>query len=369
MKFTVDRTLLSEACTNVSRAVSSKSTLPALEGLLIHAENNLIKITGYDLEMGITTQLPAQVSRPGSLILNARLFCDIVRKLPEEQVMVDSDEKMMTQISSGNADFSILGIDAEEFPNLPAIENEENLLIQSNVLAAMIRQTVFAVAQTDVKPVLTGILFETENQFLKMVALDGYRLAMRKEPIEAEQKMKFIVPGKTVLEVLKLLNEEELDIQVLVGPKHIMFKIDEYYIISRLLDGTFIDYQSAIPSGEGTGVFVSSRAMINSVERISLLITDRLKSPVRCVFEDDMVKMSCVTTIGKANDQLAVKMEDGANIEIGFNNKYLLDALKACEVEDIKMELSGALSPMKIMPVQGDHFLFLVLPVRLKADG
>ena len=369
MKLTIDRTILSEACLHVSRAVSTKSTLPALEGLLLKGSGESLEITGYDLELGIKTTIPAAVSADGEIILNARLFCDIVRSLPEENVSINADTKCMTEIKSGDAEFSIMGIDAGEFPSLPVIEDEESFLIEGEMLSAMFKQTLFAVAQTDVKPVLTGVLFEIEDGVLTLVALDGYRLAMRKEAVQADIKAKFIVPGKTVGEILKLVTGNEENVEIIVGPRHIMFRIEHYYVISRLLEGSFIDYKAAIPASFSAEVIVSARAFINSIERISLLITDRLKSPVRCVFADNMIKNNCITTIGKANDQISVTMTEDTNIEMGFNNKYLLDALKVCDDEEVKIELSGPLAPMKIVPVEGNSFLFLVLPVRLKAEG
>ena len=372
MKFTADRSQFSEACQNTARAVSSKSTLPALEGLLISAANGKLKISGYDLEMGIVTELPADVGAEGEIVLNARLLCDILRSLPEENVFFECDSKWMTVIRSGHAEFSIMGIDAAEFPALPSIESAEgvdDLLIESEKLAGMIRQTVFAVSQTDIKPVLTGILFECSGGSLQMVALDGYRLAMRKESILSDISVKFIVPGKTISEIAKLLSSTEEQTQMIIGSRHITFRIGSYYVVSRLLEGSFIDYNSAIPKESTAEVLVSARAFMNCIERISPIITDRLKSPVRCLFNERSVMASCATTIGRANDEISCNGSEGLNLEMGFNNKYLLDALKACDDEEVKIQLSSALSPMKIVPVEGDSFLLLVLPVRLKAEN
>ena len=368
MKFTVDRQQMTEACQNAARAVSSKSTIPALEGLLITAGNGQVKITGYDLEMGIMTNISASVKEEGSIVLNARLFCDILRRLPVEEVYMETDAKQMTVIQAGDAEFSIMGIDAAEFPVLPAVEDRDSFTVNTEILSGMIRQTIFAVAQTDIKPVLTGILFELSDGILQMVALDGYRLALRREPISSDLNVKFIVPGKTVSEIAKLLTLGNENAELIIGERHITFKIGEYYVISRLLEGSFIDYKTAVPKETTSEIFVPARAWIQCVELISLIITDRLKSPVRCVFDGNEIKVSCTTTTGRASDKIPCTGADMPEVEMGFNNKYLLDALKACEDEEIKIQLSGPLSPMKLVPVEGDAFLLLVLPVRLKNE-
>ncbi|MDR1892106.1 MAG: DNA polymerase III subunit beta [Oscillospiraceae bacterium] len=368
MKFTVDRQQMTEACQNAARAVSSKSTVPALEGLLLTAENNQLKINGYDLEMGIITNIPANVQEEGSIVLNSRLFCDILRRLPVENVYMEADAKQMTTIRAGDAEFSIMGLDAAEFPLLPAVEDRDSFAVNTETLSGMIRQTLFAVAQTDIKPVLTGILFELSGGILQMVALDGYRLAIRREPVSSDLNVKFIVPGKTVSEIAKLLAQGNENAELIIGDRHITFKIGEYYVVSRLLEGSFIDYKTALPKEITAEIFVPARALINCVELISLIITDRLKSPVRCAFDGTEIKVSCTTTTGRANDKISCTGTEIPEVEMGFNNKYLLDALKACEDEEIKIQLSGPLSPMKLVPVEGDAFLFLVLPVRLKNE-
>ena len=204
------------------------------------------------------------------------------------------------------------------------------------------------------------------------MSVDGYRLAMRTEMInlkfEEEDEIRFVVPGKTLSEVIKLLPDQDENVEILVGRRHIIFKIEKYSVISRLLEGEFLDYKAAIPAQFTTEVTVNTRNLINSVERVSLLITDRLKSPVRCIFsEDGEIKISCVTSIGKANDELSAQIT-GPEVEIGFNNRYLLDALRNTDTDEVKVQLTGPVSPMKIVPTQGDSFLFLVLPVRLKQE-
>jgi DNA polymerase III subunit beta len=368
MKFTCNRQQLNEAVLNIQRAVSTKSSVPALEGILLKAEENEITLCGYDLELGMTTKLEAQVEEKGSVILIARLFGDIVRRSPGDTVSLTVDTKNMTVIKSGAADFSIVGIPAEEYPELPVISGETSIKIAHNILKSMIRQTIFAIAESDAKPIHTGTLFELGKNRIKLVSVDGYRLAMREENAKCEEEMTFVVPGKTLGEVLKLLGDDEKELEILIGRRHIIFNIDQYCVISRLLEGEFLDYKAAIPKSSSTELFVSTRAFIDSVERVSLLITDRLKSPLRCLFEDNEIKVSCSTAIGRANDQLDAKIS-GNNVEMGFNNRYLLDALRNTEGDEVKIQLNGPLSPMKVLPREGDAYLFLVLPVRLKNEA
>lgn len=382
IQLTCDRQQLVEAVSNVQRAVSSKSSVPALEGILLKAEREGMTLCGFDLELGMTTRLPARIEESGSVILGARLFSDIIRRLPGDLVKLTVDEKNVTTIESGASEFSIAGMGAEEYPELPSVSGAGEFSVQNDLLKGMIRQTIFAVADSDAKPIHTGTLFELSGGRLRLVSVDGYRLAMREEiltgegaegtdgldaPAGSSEEMSFVVPGKTLTEVMKLLPEDDGTMGIQVGRRHILFTIGSYTVISRLLEGEFLDYRSAIPSACQTEVKVNTREFINSVERVSLLITDRLKSPVRCVFGEDSIHLSCSTAIGRANDQFSASIQ-GAGLEMGFNNRYLLDALRNTEGDEVRIQLNGPLSPMKIMPPEGDSYLFLVLPVRLKAN-
>lgn len=367
IQFTCSRQQLVDAVSNVQRAVSSKSSVPALEGILLKAEESAVSLCGFDLELGMTTKIEAQVIEKGSVILGARLFSDIIRRMPGDVLKLTVGEKNVTVIESGASEFSIAGMDAEEYPELPSVSGEGEFTIPNDLLKGMIRQTLFAVADSDAKPIHTGTLFELSEGKLRLVSVDGYRLALREEILEAEEDMSFVVPGKTLSEVMKLLPDDEESVSVQVGRRHILFTIGSYTVISRLLEGEFLDYRSAIPSACATEIKTNTREFISSVERVSLLITDRLKSPLRCVFGDEGIQLSCSTAMGRANDQLGASIE-GEAVEMGFNNRYLLDALRNTEGDEVRIQLNGPLSPMKIMPPQGDSFLFLVLPVRLKAS-
>lgn len=365
MKITCQRDLLSNAVNNASKAVMAKSNLPSLEGVLVKTDRDRIVITGYDLELGITTFVPAQVEQEGSVVLTARLFADMVRKMPGDTVSIYCDDKYLTQITSGSAEFVILGLPADEFPALPKIEKETSVTLPQNLLKGMISQTQFAIAVSDAKPVHTGSLFELSGNEITMVSVDGFRLAMRREKAQINENASFIVPGKTLGEIEKLLSDEDSPLSIFVSKKHIVFEIDHYSIISRLLEGEFLNYRDAIPPSASTSVVVNTKTFCDSIDRVSLIITDRMKSPIKAVFADDTVKILCTTALGKVNDAFSAQIS-GPAVEIGFNNKYLLDALKAAGCDEVKLELNGPLSPMKIVPLQNDSFLFLVLPVRIK---
>ena len=367
MKIVCQKALLVEAVSNVSRAVSSKSPIPALEGILIRAGENEITLVGYDLEIGIITKMEADVKEAGEVVLTARLLLDIIRKIPSEMISIQCDEKQLCVIKGGVSEFTILGIPASDYPELPSVDESSNLVLKQGVLKSMIDQTLFAIATTDSKPVHTGSLFDVKKENITLVSVDGYRLALRKEPFIADQDCSFIVPGKTLAEVSKLLKEEENEVCMSVSHKHIIFKIDGYNVVSRLLEGDFLDYNAAIPKTEKTVIEVSTRQLIEGIERTSLLISDRLRSPLKLNMVDEKIKISCNTSMGKAYDEVDCKI-NGDGINMGFNNKYLLDALKASDCDMVKLLINGPVSPMRVVPLEGESFLFLVLPVRVKND-
>lgn len=367
MKITIDRQSLSDAVSHVSRAVSTKSTIPALEGVLLCAESGKLSIIAYNLEIGMTKILECRVEEEGEIIVNAKLFGDIIRRLPGETMTFSADERMMCEITGGSAKFDIIGLATSEFPEMPSAAESTSVTLSGNLLRGMVRQTIFAVAQNDAKPVHTGILFELSGGIIRLVAVDGFRLAIREEKIPEEIDLRFIAAGKAIGEAVKLIGEEDEEVILRVGKRHISFEINGYTLISRLLEGEFLDYNNTVPKVFGSTSRVNTREISGVVERISMIISDRLKSPIRCRIEGDLMDMSCATSIGKAEDHCAIKLS-GAPIEIGFNNRYLLDALKAAETDEVLMEFNGAFAPMVIKPVEGESFLFMVMPVRLKNE-
>ncbi len=368
MKIICNTLELSEACQNVQRAASNKTAIPAIEGILMSAKDGVLTLTGYDLEMGITTSIPARVEEAGDLVLNAHMFSETLRKLPESNVSIDSDARHIATISCGEFESTLIGISAEEYPDLPSVSGGYPIAISQEILKDMIRKTIFSAAVKDSKIVHTGIKFEIEQNHIRLIAVDGVRLAIRNENINYEgENLSFVVPAKTLSEVTKLMTDDDTEVNIGVGKRHIIFEVNGYNIISRLLDGEFLNYKAAIPSSTKTVINVNTRSLIDSIDRTSLIITDKLKSPVKCVFGDNLIKISSITSLGTANDRISADIS-GDNCTIGFNNKYMLDALKVCDTDEIKILLNGPVAPILLVPNQGDEFIFLILPVRLKNE-
>ena len=368
MKFSCEKALLQAAISTTSRAVSPKSSIPALEGILLEAGNDL-RLTGYNLETGIRTIVPADIREEGTLVLGARLFGEIVRKLPDDIVTFQS-ENYMVNIKCGMSEFNILGTDPEEFPELPTVEYQNSLILPQSRLKAMISQTLFAVSDNESRPIHTGSLFEVDSNGLTIVSVDGYRLALRHEAIdkkEGAETFSFVVPGAALSEVEKICSDVDEPASVTQGARHVMFKVGYTMLVSRRLEGEFLAYRQAIPRNNTIHVEGETRALLSSIDRVSLIISDKLKSPLRCVFDSNLLKISTKTAIGDAYDECPLS-GDGGGLEIGFNNKYLMDALKAAPADKVRLELTTGVSPCVILPTEGEeNFLYMVLPVRLKA--
>jgi len=368
MKFSCEKALLQAAISTTSRAVSPKSSIPALEGILLEAGSDL-RLTGYNLETGIRTIVPADIREEGTLVLGARLFGEIVRKLPDDIVTFQS-ENYMVNIKCGMSEFNILGTDPEEFPELPTVEYQNSLILPQSRLKAMISQTLFAVSDNESRPIHTGSLFEVDSEGLTIVSVDGYRLALRHESIdkkEGAETFSFVVPGAALSEVEKICSDVDEPASVTQGARHVMFKVGDTMLVSRRLEGEFLAYRQAIPPNNTIHVEGDTRALLSSIDRVSLIISDKLKSPLRCVFDSNLLKISTKTAIGDAYDECPLS-GDGGGLEIGFNNKYLMDALKAAPADKVRLELTTGVSPCVILPTEGEeNFLYMVLPVRLKA--
>lgn len=364
MKFICQSAQLAKACMNVQRSVSAKSTVASLEGILIKTQDENIKLTGYDLEVGSETFVPAEVEESGKVVLNAKHLCDIMRFVPDDETEIESDDRDICKIRSGETQYSIIGMSAEDYPDIPSVTSGFPIVISQLLLKDMIKKTIFSVSTSERNPIHSGVKFEITDGRIVLAAVDGSRLAVRREDIEySGEEVSFVVPSKTLNEVLKLGDENDEAYKISVGKRHICFEIGNYRVISRLLEGNFIDYKAAIPSSCTTTVNVPTKRLIESIERTSLIITDRT-IPVHCVIENGTIKFSCVTTVGTANDKMAAEI-DGNDIEIGFNNKFMLDALKACEKDEVKLTFNSPNQPIVILPTEGDSFLFMVLPMRI----
>lgn len=381
MNFRCKRTELHEAIANVSKAVPAKSNIPALEGIKLSVNGNNLELTGYDLELGIKTSIDILSEDTGSFVVNARLFSEIIRRMSSDELNITIDEKLNVNITGDSTQYDISAISAAEYPDFPVITTEKSVDVPQYILKNMIDHTNHAVSTNENKPILTGELFDIKDGIFRMVAIDGYRLAVRSEKLFSEEDIHFVVPSKTLNEVSRLLskgNPENTDSQkapeeivneelcsIFTDNKHITFKISGYSIISRLLEGEFHNYSASIPDECKTEVILKTKDLSDSIERCSLLINEKNRSPVRCIFEGNTLRIDCKTPIGKINDSIEAEV-NGESIEIGFNNKYLIDALKSCDTDKIKIQLLAPNRPVKIVPIAGDSFLFLLMPIQLK---
>lgn len=370
MKFTCNTRELSDACSNVMRAVSTKVTIPTIEGILIECGSDTLSLTGYDFEFGINTVLQANVTEPGAIVINAKVISDIIRKLPDGNVTFDISGTSVS-IISGAAQYNIMGIDADDYPELPSVSGGYPLFLNEAVLQNMISQTLFAVADNEsAKPVHTGLKFELTLNRLRLVGVDGYRLAIRTETVKYDgEDISFIVPKKTIRELVKLMGtENDKNVSVSVGKRHIVFDVDNYSIISRLLDGDFLDYNAAVPKTASTTVLINTDDAISCIERTLPVIENDKKNPIRCLFDNDEMRVSTVSSLGRVVDYTHANVS-GDRVEIGFNSKFILDALNAADTDQVRIELNSAVSPAKVLPINDERFLFLVLPMRLKNEN
>lgn len=368
MKFSCEKALLQSAIAVTSRAVAQKSSIPSLEGLLLRADHQLT-ISGYNMQTGIRTKLSADVVETGEIVLNARLFGDIIRRMPDDVVVFTADSKQVVHLHCGDADFDILGLSAADYPELPVVEDEYAVTIQQKSLRAMIEETAFAVSTNESRPVHTGALFEIGEKGLTMVAVDGFRLAIRREKLEKIEGgvFSFVAPGSALSEVKGICADTEDIASVTLGKRHILFEVGDTELICRRLEGEFLDYKNAIPRKNPIAVVADTKRLIESIDRVSVVISDKLKSPVRCIFDQDKVFLSAKTGNGEAKDVCPIS-GDGTGLEIGFNNRYLMEALRYAPADTVRIELNTGVSPAIIVPVDGEeNFLYMVLPVRLKS--
>lgn len=367
MKFSCEKETLLSVISTASRAVTGRSAMPLLEGLLVEADTG-ITITGYDLSMGIRSVGEANVVKPGKIVINARLFYDIIRKLPNDMVYIEINEKQMITIKCASSVFNLIGTPADEYPELAEVNCETDLTMQQRTLKSMISQTIFSVSDNEAKPIHTGCLFDINGGELRMVAVDGYRLSVRCEKLEGiSEDIKFVVPASSLREIERILKDTEETIDIYPDAKNILFKTGNTTLITRLIEGEFLNYKAAVPSDLNTEIIIDRHDFITCIERVSLIVSEKLKNPVRLHFDGSYMQLSCVTAIGKSYDECAFE-GTVENLEIGFNNRYLLEALRACTDDSIKILMKGALSPIVMKPLEGDAFTYLVLPVRLKTN-
>ncbi len=372
MKFSCEKALLLPAISTASRATSSKSSIPALEGLLLEADSEL-RLTGYNLETGIRTVVPAEIQEAGTLVLPARRLGEIVRNLPDDVVTFATDG-LNVRIRCGDVKYNIQGIDPEDFPELPAVEAQNTLTLPRATLADMISRTVFAVCLTDGRPILTGSLFEVVGDVLTVVSVDGQRLALRREKLDQApgKDFSFVVPGPALNEVKGICGSDgEEDVAVTMGARHIQFRVGATMLVTRRLEGEFLNYRQSISWKSTISLTADVKALMTSINRVSLILQENTKNPLRCIVGDDCLYLSTVTPTGDASDQCPVE-GSGGDLHIGFNHRFLMDALKATPADKARLLMGTPSTPCIIVPTDAEpgqeEFLFMVLPVRMSAN-
>ncbi len=366
MKIICDTEMLSQVSQNVQKAVMTKTTMPILEGILFTAKKGGLKLTGYDLEIGIEKTVEAEVIEEGSVIINAKTLVDILRLIPYDRVTVESDDKLQTRIYSGEIEYVMAGMDPKEYPELPTINGEQTLEIPGNKLKSMIKNTIFSVAVSDVRVVHKGIKFEVRKGELRLVAIDSHRISIRREFINYDgSDLNFVVPAKTMGEISRMIPDDEKFVNISLGRRNIMFKIDDYTVISRLLEGEFLKYESVIPKKYNTTVRVKTKDLIECIERVSVIISEKYQAPLVMNFEEGSLKLSSATAIGTSSDKIDVSI-DGENVKVGIQSKYILEALRACETDEVLISIVSNVQPVCILPAEeNDSFLYIILPVKM----
>ena len=367
MKFICEKTTLVNAISIVSRTVSPKSSLAFLEGIYMAAEDEL-RLTGYNLETGITVKMEARIRQTGECVMPTRMFADIVRKLPDETVCVEVDENYRVTIKGGVASFQLMASAGDEYPQLPAVEEESAVRLPQNALRDLISGTSFAVSDDTANPIYTGCLVETEGNTITMVAIDGFRMAKRSfhAPETTFPAMSFVVPSAALKELEKILSDSEDEVSFTLGKKHISFSLENATLICRLLEGKFAEWRRFIPASTPIQLVANVAELNATVERVGLIVSEKYKSPVRCLFSKDGAHFRTATTIASATDGCRLA-GDGQDTEIGFSCRYMLEALKAVPTQEVTLLLSGGLSPILLVPCEGEtvDYTYLIQPVRL----
>ena len=367
MRFTCEKNMLVQGLNIAGRTVAQKSSLSVIEGILCKAGNGL-NLTGYNMETAITFNVEADVADPGECILPAKLFGDIVRRLPEGPVTVVVDENYKVSIRAGYASFTISAESADDYPDLPDVSSGRPIRIPQNKLKELISGTIFAVSENQGRPIHTGVKFEVSENAVTAIAVDGFRLARRTWHPEENtgRELSFVVPAQGLKEVEKILTDSEDMASFTLGPKHILYQVGNATLVCRLLEGEFLDWRRVVPTNCPVKLVANVSDLASSVERVGLIVSEKYKSPVRCIFSNQVLNMRTNTTIGAAEDRCAIA-GDGKELEIGFNVRYLADALKVIPSEEVTLELTNGLSPIVLTPVDDKFdFAYMVLPVRIK---
>ncbi|WP_096272245.1 DNA polymerase III subunit beta [Paucisalibacillus globulus] len=376
MKFTIQRDQLIDSVQDVMKAISSRTAIPILTGMKIEAKQHGITLTGSDSDISIESYIPAEENgmvnvediEEGSIVLQAKYFPDIVRKLPEQHVEIVADENLKVTIRSGKAEFSLNGQDADEYPQLPKLQTDDSFELPTDLLKSLIKQTVFAVSSMETRPILTGVNLSLVDNKLTFTATDSHRLAAREVPVPSSnvQFPSIVVPGKSLNELNKILDDTEETVEISVTNNQILFRTKHLNFLSRILDGNYPETSRLIPEQSKTVLHVKTKDLSSSIDRASLLAREERNNVVKLTTLDNNILeiTSNSPEVGHVSEELAVQSIEGEDLKISFSSKYMLDALKVMDVDEVKIDFTGAMRPFIIRPINDPSMLQLILPVR-----
>ncbi|MEK3988073.1 MULTISPECIES: DNA polymerase III subunit beta [Robertmurraya] len=376
MRFIIQRDRLVQSVQDVMKAVTSRTTIPILTGIKMVVTEDGVTLTGSDSDISIESFIPreeagdelVEIKQTGSIVLQAKFFSEIVKKLPTDTVEIDVQNHFQTVIRSGKSEFNLNGLDAEEYPHLPQIEEQNAFKIRTDLLKVLVRQTVFAVSTSETRPVLTGVNWKVENGELICIATDSHRLALRKAKVDIENDINYnvVIPGKSLNELSKILDDTNDLVDIVITENQVLFKAKHLLFFSRLLEGNYPDTTRLIPSESKTEVTVNTKEFLQSIDRASLLAREGRNNVVKfSTIEEKVIEVSSNTPeIGKVVEELQAQAITGEELKISFSAKYVMDALKAVEGQEIKISFTGAMRPFIIQPLNDDSILQLILPVR-----
>ena len=371
MKIICEKEKILKGLTSVINGVASKTTMPILEGILIQTNDNELKLTSYDLEIGIEYILEAEVEEQGNTVVNAIMFSEIIKRLPSSEIKISVNDSNLLEIECEGSLYKLATMNADEFPELPKINIDNSIEIEQTVLKNMIRKTIFAVSTEENRPIFTGCLFEVKDNKLNVVAVDGYRLAIKMQNLEnVSNDFSSVIPGKTLNEVNKIVSDSFDTIKIGISRNQALFEMENCKIVTRLLDGEFLKYSNAIPQNWETRIKVNKMILQNCFERVSLIsaatIEKEKKYPVKIHIELGKVTISCANQTGDAKEEIYVETE-GKDLEIGFNPRFFLDALKAIDDEEVYIEFGTNRSPCIIKSIdKAGDYIYMILPIKMK---
>lgn len=364
MKFICEKSKLQEAISTAQKAVTGKSTMTILEGILLIAKNNELTLIGSDIDLSVETKIQADIIEDGSIVVDSKLFGELIKKLPNSEVQINTIENNSLEILCEKSKAVLKYMNSDEFPMLPKINENMLLTIPQKLLKNMIRGTIFATAQDEIRPILTGVKFEINNGKLNLVALDGLRLALRSEAVDNDNTISAVIPGKTLSEVSKILEDSEENVNITFTPNHILFNLGNTKIISRLLEGEFINYKSIIPDEYNLKVTLKRNEFYDCIERASLMAKEGNTNLVKLDIQDDIMIITSDSQLGKAREELNVIMQ-GEPLKIAFNARFVIDVLKIMDEEEIVLEFTSSVSPCIVRNKDRENCTYLVLPVRV----